>query len=163
MNQAYLLIGGNLGEKWKNLEDAVKWLEKNAVEVPEQSAIYETAAWGKTDQPSFLNQALSVKTLLSAEELLKLILDIELKLGRKRLEIMGPRTIDIDILLFNNEIINTRRLTVPHPAMAERRFVLQPLAEIAGEQIHPVLKKTIRTLLDECPDPLDVHPAIRPA
>jgi 2-amino-4-hydroxy-6-hydroxymethyldihydropteridine diphosphokinase len=157
MNKAYLLTGGNLGNRLNNLIDAGKLIKQYCGKIAQQSAIYKTAAWGFTDQPDFYNQALEIQTQLSPEQLLEKLLTIEKQMGRKRDVKLGPRTIDIDILLFNNEIINQRHLTIPHPRLHERRFALTPLAEIAPNIIHPVLHKTIQQLLLECIDMLDVH------
>ncbi len=157
MNKAYLLIGGNMGNRRKQLEKAVKRIEKACGTIALQSHFYETAAWGKTDQPAFYNQALVIDTALPAFELLDAILHIENSMGRYRVEKFGPRIIDIDILLFNNELIHDPRLEVPHPQLANRRFALEPLDEIAPGVIHPVLKKTIHRLLKECTDPLAVR------
>lgn len=157
MNKAYLLIGGNMGDRKKQLEKAVIKIEKACGTIALQSHFYETAAWGKTDQSSFYNQALAVNTALSAPELLDVILRIEKSMGRRRTEKFGPRIIDIDILLFNNELIHAPGLDVPHPQLTNRRFALEPLDEIAPRVIHPVLKKTIHRLLKECTDPLAVR------
>lgn len=156
MNKAYLLIGGNTGNRCKNLENAVKHIEKACGQLLSVSHVYETAAWGKTDQEPFLNQALLITTSLSAEQLLQTVLSIENKMGRLRKERYGPRIIDIDILFYNNTVINEPALTIPHPALPQRRFALEPLNEIAAGYIHPVLKKSVQVLLDECPDPLEV-------
>ena len=120
------------------------------------SSLYETAAWGKTDQPPFLNLALEIQTELTALQLLKKILNIEKQTGRIRKEKYGPRIIDIDILLFNDQIHNYPLLKIPHPELQNRRFVLVPLAEIASQIIHPVLRKSIAELLAICPDKLNV-------
>lgn len=157
MNKAYLLIGGNMGNRKKQLEKAVTGIERACGTIALQSHFYETAAWGKTDQPAFYNQALAVDTTLPSLELLDAILHIENSMGRYRVEKFGPRIIDIDILLFNNELIHVPRLEVPHPQLANRRFALEPLDEIAPRLIHPVLKKTIHRLLKECTDPLEVR------
>ena len=118
--------------------------------------MYETAAWGKTNQPSFLNQALELDTSLTAAQLIRCLLKTEKMMGRVRVEKYGPRIIDIDILLFNNEIHNNHLLKLPHPEMQNRRFALLPLAEIAPDVMHPVLNKSIVELLNECPDLLEV-------
>lgn len=155
MNNAFLLVGGNLGDRLKSLGMAVNALERvgNVVNI---SSVYETAAWGITDQPSFLNRVLFLQTELDAFELLKALLEIEEKLGRKRLVKFGPRQIDIDILFFNDECIKTDELTIPHPEIQNRRFALVPMNELAPKLEHPVLKKTIEQLLQHCPDHLDV-------
>lgn len=156
MNTAYLLIGGNLGERKENLQSAQLLIERHCGPVVNNSAVYETAAWGNTNQPSFLNQVLEIKTSLTARQLIRKILKIEKMMGRVRKEKLGPRTIDIDILFFNNEISDLRFLKIPHPELQNRRFALLPLAEIAATLIHPALKKSIAQLLKECPDTLEV-------
>jgi 2-amino-4-hydroxy-6-hydroxymethyldihydropteridine diphosphokinase len=157
MNNVYLLIGGNMGDRLKNLSESTGWIEKEVGTIVKKSSIYKTAAWGVTDQPSFLNQVLFVSTKLSAEDVLKTILSIEEKMGRKRVEKMGPRTIDIDILFYNDEIISLPNLSVPHAHIANRRFVLEPLAEIAPSFVHPVLQKNVAEVLKDCPDTLEVN------
>ena len=157
MNEAYLLTGGNIGDRLVSLQQACVKIEKQAGIVLKKSAVYETAAWGITDQNLFLNQVLLVSTSLPPEELLQTLLQIEQELGRKRVVKMGPRIIDIDILFYNNEIISTPVLTVPHPQIANRRFVLTPLNEIAPGFIHPGLQKTIAEFLEICPDNLEVR------
>jgi len=156
MNTVYLLTGGNVGNRQQYLDNAALLIEAACGKITRRSAIYETAAWGKTDQPAFLNQALELSTLLDAGELMRALLLIEQKTGRERAEKYGPRTIDIDILLFNSAIIHSALVTVPHPQMANRRFVLEPLNEIAPDYIHPVLKKNVSQLLALCPDSLPV-------
>lgn len=156
MNNAYLLTGGNLGNREQFLSFARKLINHHCGTITEASSLYETAAWGKTEQPSFLNQALAIKTTLSARQLLRSILKIEKEIGRVRKEKYDPRLIDIDILFFNGEIHHTRFLTIPHPEIQNRRFALLPLQEINPEIYHPKLKKTITQLLKECKDKLPV-------
>jgi len=156
MSTAHLLIGGNLGNRKENLSKAVSLINEQCGALTRSSSIYETEAWGKTDQPSFLNQALEISTSLNARQLMRKVLQIEEEMGRVRKEKLGPRIIDIDILLFENEIHDLRFLKIPHPEMQNRRFVLVPLAEINSTLQHPVLKKTIAELLEECPDNLEV-------
>jgi 2-amino-4-hydroxy-6-hydroxymethyldihydropteridine diphosphokinase len=157
MNIAYLLIGGNLGNRSANLQKAIQLIEQNCGQVVQSSAIYETAAWGFTDQPAFYNQALKIETKYPPEKLMQLLLHIEQEMGRIRTIKLGPRIIDLDMLFFNSSILNNEELILPHPALAERRFVLLPLSEIASNLIHPVFHKTIEQLLNNCPDQLDVQ------
>ena len=118
------------------------------------SSVYATEAWGKTDQPQFLNQVIEVDTKLDPHALLDKILATEKILGRSRKERWGPRTIDIDILLYGNHVLNTPSLRVPHPELQNRKFTLAPLREIAPDLVHPTLNKTVAELDDTCPDPL---------
>ncbi|MFI5185375.1 MAG: 2-amino-4-hydroxy-6-hydroxymethyldihydropteridine diphosphokinase [Chitinophagales bacterium] len=157
MNKVFLLLGGNLGDRKKNFSKAKELLEQYCGNIINTSSLYETAAWGKTDQPFFLNQAVEIETKQSAKEVMNKILDIETMMGRERKEKYGPRIIDIDILLFNEEHYDDPFLQIPHPGMQNRRFVLVPLAEIAGNFQHSVLKKTISQLLKDCPDRLEVR------
>ena len=156
MNTVYLLTGGNVGNRQQYLQESANLIEARCGKIMRRSSIYETAAWGKTDQAAFLNQALELSTMLSPDDLMKELLNIEQQQGRERTEKYGARTIDIDILLFNKDIIDTALVTIPHIQMASRRFVLEPLNEIAPDYLHPVLKKTIAQLLKICPDPLPV-------
>jgi 2-amino-4-hydroxy-6-hydroxymethyldihydropteridine diphosphokinase len=156
MNKAYLLTGGNEGDRFLHMQQARTNIELICGQLLLVSSIYETAPWGKTDQPDFLNQVLLVDTKFSPEELLKAILSIEEIGGRKRTVKNAPRTIDIDILFYNDLILEKPGLTIPHPRIAVRRFVLEPLNEISPEFIHPVFGKTIRELLLECKDELGV-------
>lgn len=157
MNRAYLLTGGNIGNRQRHLEEAAVLLERQAGHITALSGIYETAAWGKADQPSFLNQCVCIETPLTAMLLLQTTMGIEQKMGRHREEKYGPRIIDIDILLYNQDIINEPALIIPHPQLINRRFALTPLAEIAPAVIHPVFNKTISELLVECKDRLPVR------
>jgi 2-amino-4-hydroxy-6-hydroxymethyldihydropteridine diphosphokinase len=157
MNKAYLLIGGNMGSRKQNLAEARALIDVYCGHITLASSIYETAAWGVTDQPAFLNQALEIETELNAKQLIRRILKTEKKMGRIRLEKMGPRIIDIDILFFNQSVYNYPFLHLPHPQLHNRRFALLPMAEIAPGLLHPVFEKSILQLLDECPDTLAVN------
>ncbi|MDB5203619.1 MAG: sulD [Ferruginibacter sp.] len=156
MNRAYLLLGGNLGNPEKNLAFARKFIADAAGTISRESCLYQTAAWGDQDQPDFLNQVLLLQTSLSAEALLAKLLAIEHQLGRVRTQKNAARIIDIDILYFNGEVIHQPNLTIPHPAIAERRFALVPLVEISPDYVHPVLLETNSELLEKCTDQLDV-------
>ncbi|MEX6687760.1 2-amino-4-hydroxy-6-hydroxymethyldihydropteridine diphosphokinase [Danxiaibacter flavus] len=157
MNRAYLLTGGNIGNRMDYLSRAQNLIEQFCGEIVHLSGVYETAAWGLEDQESFYNQVICIDTALEPEALMKQILAIEEQMGRIRTIKMGPRIIDIDILLIDDLIINTPLLTVPHPFLPERKFALTPLNEIAPDLVHPVLNKTISELLQECKDPLNVY------
>lgn len=156
MNKAYLLLGGNTGNRLQYLETAAQRLEMDCGRMIKRSSIYETAAWGKEDQPAFLNQVICLETGCTAPELLEKALKIEAGMGRIRQEKYAPRTIDIDILFFNNDTIALPGLTIPHPHIQNRRFVLQPMVELSPNKVHPVLKKTMKDLLEICPDKLEV-------
>ena len=151
------MIGGNMGDRMANLAMAIKFIEKQIGNIELKSSIYETAAWGQTNQPDFLNQALLVNTNLQAAELMSTLLSIENLMGRIRTIKLGPRTIDLDIMYFNNEVISTNLITIPHPKLAERKFVLEPLFEIAPNYLHPILNKTNASLLKDCGDSLAVY------
>ena len=157
MNEAFLLTGGNMGERADFLARAGKAVAAQCGKVMLASSVYETAAWGMEDQGAFLNQVLQIRTELEPRALLEAILQIETTLGRKREQRYGPRTIDIDILFFNDAVVDLPGLHIPHPRIPERRFVLEPLAEIAPHMVHPVLHRTMTELLALCTDPLAVH------
>lgn len=156
MRDIFLLLGSNLNNREKSLSDAWKLINEEIGPVQNSSSVYETAAWGKKDQPAFLNQVLYLKSDVSARELLNHVLRIEKLLGRKRIEHWGARTIDIDILFYGEEIIKQFDLIIPHQLLHERRFVLKPLAEIAPDLLHPIIKKSINQLLTELTDNLSV-------
>ncbi|MFY7963807.1 MAG: 2-amino-4-hydroxy-6-hydroxymethyldihydropteridine diphosphokinase [Chitinophagaceae bacterium] len=153
---AYLIIGSNLDNREENLNKAIQFIEDNCGIITHKSAIYETAPWGNTEQPSFLNQALTLRTDLSAKKLMKQVLHIERLMGRIRTIKMGPRLIDIDIALMDEEVIQSAELILPHPHLQDRKFVLLPLAEIAPKAFHPIFNKTVVQMLKECEDILDV-------
>lgn len=153
---AYLLLGSNLGDQVARLAQARHDLAATAGRLVAASALYETAAWGLEDQPAFLNQVLAVETELDAPTLLAACLAAEQQQGRERLVRWAARTLDVDILLFGQEILATPSITVPHVALAARRFALVPLAELAPQLIHPQLHCTISQLLAACPDQLEV-------
>jgi 2-amino-4-hydroxy-6-hydroxymethyldihydropteridine diphosphokinase len=156
MNISYLLIGGNEGDRIGTMARARRQIGTIAGAIRSQSSLYETAPWGKSDQPDFLNQALELETGLDAPSLLQTLQGIEATMGRKRTEKYGSRIIDIDILFFNDAIIRQPGLAIPHPEIQNRRFALAPLAEIAAAYIHPVLGLSVRELLINCTDPLAV-------
>lgn len=154
---AYLLLGSNLGDRKLLLINALSLIEQKAGAIFAKSSFYETEAWGKTDQPDFVNMAVGIKTDLPGLKLLRVLLNIEQELGRVRLEKWSERLIDIDLILYGNEIIDFGdELQVPHPQMQNRKFVLAPLAEIAPEVVHPILKKTVSEILAILTDSLSV-------
>ncbi|MCG9881263.1 MAG: 2-amino-4-hydroxy-6-hydroxymethyldihydropteridine diphosphokinase [Bacteroidia bacterium] len=153
----YILLGSNQGDAKKNLEQAIISLEEKLGKVVHYSSIYKTAAWGNTQQDPFLNQVVLIQTKLNAEETLATNLEIERLMGRTRNIKWEPRIIDIDILYYNDAIIKTESLQVPHPQMTSRRFTLIPLVEIAPNFMHPELHKTSKELLKECIDTLEVE------
>jgi len=156
MNISYLLIGGNEGDRTARLALAREHVATYAGEILRASSLYETAPWGRSDQPFFLNQALKVATGYEAAPLMSILLGIEEKMGRQRSEKYGPRVIDIDILFFNDAILRQPQLVIPHPEIQHRRFALAPMEEIAPDHIHPVFGKSVRELLQACTDPLTV-------
>jgi 2-amino-4-hydroxy-6-hydroxymethyldihydropteridine diphosphokinase len=146
----YLSLGSNLGDRLANLEAAIVQLSQLG-SIVARSGFYETEPVDVTGQPWFLNSAIAVETELMPKQFLSRALAIEQKLGRRRTQAKGPRTIDIDLLLFGSSVVDTPKLVIPHPAMHERRFVLEPLAEIAPEVRHPAFKKTVREMLSALP------------
>jgi 2-amino-4-hydroxy-6-hydroxymethyldihydropteridine diphosphokinase len=157
----YLSLGSNIGDRETHLREAIQRLQLLGP-VQSISSVYETEPVEFTDQAWFLNCAAALETSSTPTQLVQQLLEIERAMGRQRLQKKGPRTIDLDILLFGDEVVNTVALTIPHPAMQYRRFVLEPLAEIASDAIHPVLKKTIQQLLEDLPPGQKAHKAKSP-
>jgi 2-amino-4-hydroxy-6-hydroxymethyldihydropteridine diphosphokinase len=160
MNVAYLCLGGNIGNRENTLEQALLKIEQQVGYIDSRSGIYETQAWGVQNQQSYLNQCLKITTHLNSSDLLNELLFIEKELGRQRLDgtTYEPRTIDIDILFFNHDVIKSPQLSVPHPRLHLRKFVLIPLVEICADYLHPLLNKTIFSLLSDCEDTSEVKP-----
>jgi len=151
-HQIFLGLGSNLGNREENLLTAQKLIEEKVGKIRSKSSVYETAAWGITEQNAFLNQVIEVETSFSPSAVLHLVLKIEKDMGRIREIKWGERSIDIDILYYNNEIISTENLVIPHSFIQERKFVLVPLCDIAQDFIHPKLQQTNLELLEKCQD-----------
>ena len=158
MEYIILSLGSNLGDRQQHLERACQLLEGRGIAIQQRSSVYETQPYGISEQPNFLNQVIVVETNQSSEELMRTCLEIEEEMGRVRGEKNGPRIIDIDLLFYRDEMANSDNLKLPHPGIVARRFILAPLAEIAGGFVHPGLRKSLSQLLDECPDQLIVKP-----
>jgi 2-amino-4-hydroxy-6-hydroxymethyldihydropteridine diphosphokinase len=156
MNTTYLLLGSNMGNSKQQLATATRLITKSIGKVTRRSKLYTTAAWGNTSQPDFLNQVIVVQTKLTAIQTIHVILSIEKEMGRIRTVKNAPRIIDIDILFFNKEIIQETILSVPHPEIPNRRFVLVPLNELSPNFKHPVFQQSIHYLLKNCKDLLNV-------
>ena len=152
MKTVYIGLGSNLGERAQNLADARERLNAAGIQIVRESAIYETAPRDLTNQPMFLNQVVEATFDGFPRQLLARVMDIEREMGRKRVIAKGPRVIDIDILLFGKFVVETAGLSIPHPRIAERRFVLEPLAELAPDLRHPVTQLSMRQMLAKVAD-----------
>jgi 2-amino-4-hydroxy-6-hydroxymethyldihydropteridine diphosphokinase len=162
MNEVFLCLGGNIGNREVNLSTAILKIGALCGQVIAKSSIYETDAWGSSSSLKYLNQVIQIRTNLSSQKLLQTLLDIESSLGRQRTENQNAdRTIDIDILFFNDEVIESDILNIPHPRLHLRYFVLIPMAEINEGYIHPILNKTIKQLALQCADTLKVNMFIK--
>lgn len=159
MHTCHLLLGSNLGNRIENISNALNYIGLQIGRLVSVSSVYETEPWGFQSEDLFLNQAVIVETHLTPQSVLKIIQQIEQELGRVRFDGSGykSRIIDVDILFFDDEIIDSQSLTIPHPQLHNRRFVLTPLTEISPEKVHPVQKKNISQLLEMCNDPLSVR------
>ena len=145
----YIALGSNLGDRTENLKEALALLQKKGLRIVSVSDFITTAPYGVTDQPDFLNAAAEVQTEKKPLELLYVLLQVEQEMGRKRLRRWGERNIDLDLLLYDDQIIDLPELKVPHPDMQNRDFVLRPLVQIAPDAVHPVLRKTMAQLWRE--------------
>ena len=152
MNTVYIQLGSNMGRRESFIAKCKDQIEENIGKIIIESSVFETVPWGNKNQNNFLNAVIKIKTPFDAFKILKKSKEIENNLGRIRKEKWGERTIDIDILFYNSEIINTEELNIPHPLLHKRKFVLIPLSEISPNYIHPIFKKNISDLLSECKD-----------
>lgn len=148
----FLLLGGNLGDRWSYMQQALDFVALQVGTVRQTSRIFETEAWGVTNQPNFLNQVIRIETSIEPKSLLNVVQSIEQQMGRKTEQKWGSRVIDIDILYYNDLILETPELIIPHPQIPNRRFTLIPLVEIAPKMLHPVLSKQHEELLEACID-----------
>jgi 2-amino-4-hydroxy-6-hydroxymethyldihydropteridine diphosphokinase len=158
MKPLFLLIGSNLGNRKAYLEMAINLIDYRIANIAQRSSVFETAPWGNTEQPHFLNQVLMLKSNFHPEELLMICKNIEKSVGRVVTERWGPRIIDIDILLYGDMTYQSSILKIPHPMMQDRMFTMVPLAEIAPDFIHPVLGENMKSLKDKCTDPMPTYP-----
>ena len=156
MNTVYIQLGSNIGIRESFIAKSKEQIEENIGEIIKESSVFETIPWGNNNQNNFLNSVIKIKTVFDAFKILQKSQEIENNLGRVRGEKWGERTIDIDILFYNQEIINTEKLNIPHPLLHKRKFVLIPLSEIAPNYIHPILRKNVSDLLSECNDNQEV-------
>lgn len=156
MDQIFISLGSNLGDRQSQIETAKSLLAEASIKIIMCSPLYISKAWGITDQPDFYNQIIQVKTTLSPEDLMALLLDIELKMGRRRDGKWKERSIDLDLLFYGKEIRRTRSLTIPHPMIETRNFILTPMMDLSPHLVHPILGQTIQELYLETPDDLEV-------
>ena len=159
MKTAFLSVGSNMGDRARNIVQALEALASQGSRVVKQSSLYETEPVELREQDWFLNCVVEIETNLRPRELMQVLLRIERSMGRERTVPKGPRVMDLDILLFGSESVHESHLEIPHPRMADRRFVLVPLTEIAPETVHPVMRKTIQQLLEDTPDHSEVRRA----
>lgn len=152
----FISLGTNLGFKEHNLKTAIALIGQKIGIIAKVSSIYKTAPWGYHDQPEFLNQVVQVSTLLSPNRVMELLLEIEERMGRKRTFKNASRIIDLDILFFDDAILKTKNLIIPHPFISERKFILIPLLEIAPDLTHPEMHQTLKGLYENCKDSLSV-------
>jgi len=156
VGKCHLHLGSNQGDRQVNIARALQMIEAEIGPITGSSALYETAAWGKTDQDAFINIAIEVEHYESPKNLLNIVNKIEDKLGRVRAMKWGPRLIDIDIILMEDIVVDSKRLTIPHALMHKRNFVLAPMAEVAPDVVHPVLEKSMIELYEACEDDSEV-------
>lgn len=156
-NPILILLGSNLGDRQKNLDQARQEISRSVGDIITTSATYKTAAWGNKQQPDFFNQVIEIRSSHDPDKLISDTQLIEEKMGRIRKEKWGPRIIDIDILFYGDTVISNEKITIPHPEIPNRRFTLLPLSEVAPDFIHPVLKRSVLQLLEDCKDELLVE------
>jgi 2-amino-4-hydroxy-6-hydroxymethyldihydropteridine diphosphokinase len=156
MHKAYILLGSNMDRRMNFITKAKQQIALQAGSIVKESSVYQTAAWGNTKQQDFLNQIIILTTKQLPDELMQTLLNIETGLGRVRTQKFGPRTIDLDLLFYNDLIHHSPIVTLPHPAIQDRKFVLVPLVELSPRKIHPVYKQTVTQLLKDCTDKLAV-------
>ncbi len=152
----FLGLGSNMEGRYQYLQSAIQFLSQDIGFIQKVSPIYETAAWGKTDQAVFLNQVIAIESVYTPIQILSLTQAHEKSQGRVKKEKWGPRTIDIDLLFYGNRLIEQAKLSIPHPHIADRRFVLKPLSDIAPDFIHPISNVSIQKLLQVCKDKTEV-------
>jgi 2-amino-4-hydroxy-6-hydroxymethyldihydropteridine diphosphokinase len=156
-SNVYILLGSNQGNSIEQLKLAIQHIRGEIGIIEKSSSVYQTEAWGNTDQAPFSNQVILVQTEKNAQEVLRILLAIEKKMGRKRVIKWEPRVIDLDILFYDSLLVDEQNLVIPHPHLHERRFTLVPMAEISENFIHPKFNKTILELLESCTDGLLVE------